>query len=112
MNDRMRRALFAVLIMGGAFLRLYQLDKYPLGVHQDELSDIYDGWSIATTGEDRFGDSYPGVVRAFGERGYPTALVRCLTGAKKKVTGFSIIYGRLPAAILGIASLFLVYAFA
>lgn len=112
MSETTRRWLFVAIILAGSFLRLYRLDKYPLGVHQDELSDIYDGWSIATTGADRFGDSYPGVVRAFGERDYRPALVPWLTAATQKFTGFSIVYGRLPGAILGIASLFLVYAFA
>jgi 4-amino-4-deoxy-L-arabinose transferase-like glycosyltransferase len=108
----LRRTLFVVLILCGAFLRLYQLDLYPLGVHQDELSNIYDGWSIATTGADRFGDMYPGVVRAFGERDYRPALVAWLTAIPQKFTGFSIVAGRLPAAVLGILSLFLVYGFA
>jgi len=112
MNDQMRRALFTVLILCGAFLRLYQLDQYPLGVHQDELSNIYDGWSIATTGADRFGDMHPGVVRAFGERDYRPAMVAWLTAIPQKFTGFSVAYGRLPGAILGIISLFLVYWFA
>ena len=112
MTDQMRRALFTVLILCGAFLRLYQLDQYPLGVHQDELSNIYDGWSIATTGADRYGDMYPGVVRAFGERDYRPAMVAWLTAIPQRFTGFSIAHGRLPGAILGIISLFLVYWFA
>ena len=112
MTDQIRRTLFMALIVCGSFLRLYQLDQYPLGVHQDELSNIYDGWSIATTGADRYGDMYPGVVRAFGERDYRPALVAWLTAIPQKFTGFSIAYGRLPGAILGILSLFLIYAFA
>jgi 4-amino-4-deoxy-L-arabinose transferase-like glycosyltransferase len=112
MTDQMRRALFTVLILCGSFLRLYQLDQYPLGVHQDELSNIYDGWSIATTGADRYGDMYPGVVRAFGERDYRPSMVAWLTAIPQKFTGFSIVSGRLAGAILGILSLFLVYWFA
>jgi 4-amino-4-deoxy-L-arabinose transferase-like glycosyltransferase len=112
MSDSIRRALLVVLIVSGLFLRLYQLDQYPLGVHQDELSDMYDGWSIATTGFDRFGDEYPGVVRAFGERDYRPAAVPWMIALTEKFTGFSIAAGRLPGAILGILSLFLVYAFA
>ena len=112
MTGQTRRALFVVLILCGAFLRLYQLDQYPLGVHQDELSNIYDGWSLATTGADRFGDMHPAVVRAFGERDYRPALVAWLAALPLKFTGFSVAYGRLPGAILGIVSLFLVYWFA
>lgn len=112
MTRQLRRWSFVALIAAGAFLRLFQLGQYPLGVHQDELSDIYDGWSIATTGADRFGDMHPAAVRAFGERDYRPALVPWLTAAAQKFTGFSVVYGRLPGAILGIVSLFLVYWFA
>lgn len=108
----MRGWLFAALVLAGAFLRFYRLDQYPLGVHQDELSDIYDGWSIATTGADRFGDRYPGVVRAFGERDYRPALVPWLTAIPQTFTGFSVAWGRFPGALLGILSLFLIYGFA
>lgn len=112
MSDQTRRWLFVALILTGAFLRLYRLDAYPLGVHQDELSNIYDGWSIASTGYDRFGDHYPAVVRAFGERDYRPALYAWLAAVPQKFTGFSVVAGRLPAAIIGIVSLFLIYAFA
>ena len=112
MNGSIRRWLFVVLVIAGGFLRLYRLDKYPLGVHQDELSNIYDGWSLATTGHDRFGDRYPAVVRAFGERDYRPAMYAWMAAVPLRLTGFSIVSGRLPAAIFGIACLFLVYAFA
>jgi 4-amino-4-deoxy-L-arabinose transferase-like glycosyltransferase len=107
-----RKYLLIALVLTGAFFRLFQLDQYPLGVHQDELSNMYDGWSIATTGHDRFGDAYPGVVRAFGERDYRPALYPWLAAVSEGIGGFSITTGRLPAAIAGIASLLFLYAFA
>ena len=54
--DKVRKFAVIGLLAVGAFLRFYQLDQYPLGVHQDELSNIYDGYSLAQTGADRFGD--------------------------------------------------------
>jgi 4-amino-4-deoxy-L-arabinose transferase-like glycosyltransferase len=107
----LRRLAVAGLLIVGAFLRLYQLDQYPLGVHQDELSNIYDGYSLAETGADRFGDRYPAAVRAFGERDYRPALYAWLAAIPQRFTGFSVVAGRLPAAILGIASLVLIYLF-
>lgn len=107
----LRRLAIAALLVVGAFLRLYQLDQYPLGVHQDEVSDIYDGYSLAETGADRFGDRYPAAVRAFGERDYRPALYVWLAAIPQRFTGFSIVAGRLPAAILGIASLVLIFLF-
>jgi len=107
-----RRFAFIFLLLVGAFFRLYALDRYPLGAHQDELSNIYDGWSIAETGADRFGDSHPAVLRAFGERDYRPALYAWLASVPQRFTGFSVSAGRLPAAVLGITSLLLVYGFA
>jgi len=106
------RAVPLVLILAGACLRLYALDSYPLGVNQDELSNIYDGYSIAETGADRFGSVHPAVVRAFGDNDYRPALYAWLAAASIRTSGFSIAAGRIPAAVLGIASLVVLYLFA
>jgi 4-amino-4-deoxy-L-arabinose transferase-like glycosyltransferase len=102
----------AVLIAVAAWLRFYHLDQYPLGVHQDELSNIYDGYSLAETGADRFGDPYPVIVRAFGENDYRPAMYAWLAAVPIRVAGFSISAGRVPAAVLGVASLVLLGLFA
>lgn len=96
----------------GAWLRFYHLDQYPLGVNQDELSDIYDGYSLAQTGADRFGDPHPAIVRAYGELDYRPALYPWLVAIPIKFAGFSITAGRIPAAVLGVATLVLLYLFA
>ncbi len=112
-NRRVWRPVALVLLFGvAAWLRLYQLDQYPLGVHQDELSNMYDGYSIAATGADRFGSVHPAVVRGFGENDYRPALYAWLAAVPIKLFGFSIKSGRLPAAVLGIASLVLLYLLA
>ncbi|MEO5590854.1 MAG: glycosyltransferase family 39 protein [Gemmatimonadaceae bacterium] len=100
------------LIAIGAWLRLSHLGDYPLGVQQDELSNIYDGYSLLRTGADRFGDRFPFIVRGFGENDYRSALYPWLTAIPQAFTGFSVAAGRLPAAILGVISLALVYLFA
>jgi 4-amino-4-deoxy-L-arabinose transferase-like glycosyltransferase len=101
-----------LLLATGAWLRFYQLDQYPLGVHHDELSSMYDGWSIVQTGADRFGARFPIVERNYGENDYRPALFSWLDAAAIKVSGFSIKSGRMPAAVLGIVSLVLLYSFA
>ncbi|MFN2603823.1 MAG: ArnT family glycosyltransferase [Gemmatimonadaceae bacterium] len=106
-----RFALIALFIVGG-LLRFYKLDAAPLGVQQDELSNIYDGYSIAETGADRFGESYPLVLRAFGERDYRPSLYAWLAAIPQRFTGFSVVAGRIPAAILGTISLALIFLFA
>jgi 4-amino-4-deoxy-L-arabinose transferase-like glycosyltransferase len=105
-------AIVIVLLGIGAWLRIAHLDKYPLGAQQDELSDVYDGYSILTTGADRFGDRFPVIVRGFGENDYRPALYPWLTVVPQAVAGFSIAAGRLPSALMGVASLLLIFLFA
>jgi 4-amino-4-deoxy-L-arabinose transferase-like glycosyltransferase len=109
---RWRLAAIALILATAAWLRLYQLDQYPLGVHHDELSSMYDGWSIAETGADRFGAYLPIVERNYGENDYRPAMYSWLDAGTIKLFGFSVKAGRLPAAVLGIISLLLLYMFA
>ncbi len=109
---RWELAALLVLLAIAAWLRFYQLDQYPLGVHHDELSNMYDGWSIAETGADRFGAPLPIVERNYGENDYRPAMFSWLDAATIKVLGFSVKAGRLPAALLGIVSLILLYSVA
>jgi 4-amino-4-deoxy-L-arabinose transferase-like glycosyltransferase len=91
------------------FLRVYHLDRYPLPIQQDELSNVYDGYAIAETGADRWGNKHPVILRAFGDSDYRPPLYAYLDAASIKVLGFSVIAGRLPAALLGFISLILLY---
>ena len=109
--SRARKAAIVFLIIA-AFLRLYRLDHYPLPMHQDELSDAYDAYSIVETGADRTGARYPFVLRALGEADYRPALYAYLAAVPTSITGFSPAAARLPSAILGIAALGLMFLFA
>jgi len=109
---RWELAALLVLLAIAGWLRFYQLDQYPLGVHHDELSNMYDGWSIAETGADRFGAHLPIVERNYGENDYRPAMFSWLDAATIKVLGFTVKAGRLPAAVLGFISLILLYSFA
>ncbi len=111
-SRKLKVAALVFLLIIGAWLRIASLDKYPLGVQQDELSNIYDGYSILTTGADRFGERYPVIVRGFGENDYRPALYPWLTVLPQAVTGFSVAAGRLPSALMGIVSLALMFGFA
>lgn len=111
-SRKLKVAGLVILLVIGGWLRIAGLDKYPLGVQQDELSDVYDGYSILTTGADRFGDRYPVIVRGFGENDYRPALYPWLTVLPQAVAGFSVAAGRLPSALMGIVSLLLMFVFA
>jgi 4-amino-4-deoxy-L-arabinose transferase-like glycosyltransferase len=100
------------LFLFGSFLRLYGLERYPLPVYQDELSNIYDGYSLLETGADRWGTPHPVVLRAFGEGDYRPALMAWLTVVPIAIGGFTITSGRLVSAVLGSLGLVLIFCFA
>ncbi len=114
-NDNLARpgrghvtAVVTVLLVAG-FLRFATLDSYPLPIHQDELSDIYDGYSLATTGADRWGESWPILVRGMGPGDYHPGMYAYCAAVSTKLLGFSVWAGRLPAAIAGMLTVLLVY---
>lgn len=101
-------ALFIILLIGFG-LRLFHLGQYPLGVNQDELSNIYDGYSIAETGADRWGQKFPVILKGFGELDYRPPMYAWLSAAVIKVFGLSVASGRVVSALLGCLSLVLIY---
>lgn len=103
------RQWFWVLMVLGMALRLWQLDRYPLPMNQDELSNAYDGWSLAETGQDRHGQAWPAVLRAMGRTDYRPALYAWLSAATQRLTGPGIWQARIVSALLGICSLWLLY---
>ncbi|MBU0716630.1 MAG: glycosyltransferase family 39 protein, partial [Planctomycetes bacterium] len=105
------RAVVLIVIIAGT-LRFAALDQYPLPIHQDELSDTYDGYSVASTGADRSGDRWPIIVRGMGPGDYHPGLYVYLAAITTGLAGFSVWSGRLPAAIAGMLTVLLVYAVA
>ncbi len=97
------------VLVAAAVTRFAALESYPTVCHVDELSNTYDGYSIATTGADRAGTQFPILVRGMGPGDYRPALYAYLTAATTSVLGFSIWAGRLPAAIAGVIAVYLVF---
>lgn len=108
---RFRTALIALMLCG-AFLRFYRLDHFPLPMHQDELSEAYDAYSLIETGADRAGERLPIVLRAAGPADYRPAMYTWLATIPMSFSGFSVTASRLPSAVLGVASLALLFLFA
>lgn len=52
------------IILLGLFLRLYQLDKFPVNLSHDEISQLYDAISIAQTGKDIYGNFMPTIFES------------------------------------------------
>jgi len=101
----------ASILCAGCWVRVASLERYPAPIHQDELTDLYDGYSIATTGADRTGARWPLLVRSMGPGGYIPTLNTYLCAFVAHIAGFSVWAGRLPAAIAGMITLWLIYCF-
>lgn len=101
--------IVGIVLCLGFMLRFVALDKLPLPAHQDELSDIYDGYCIAMTGADRAGDPWPVIIRGMGPGDYHPGLYAYLAGLSTRLLGLSVWAGRLPAVIAGLLTLLLVF---
>jgi 4-amino-4-deoxy-L-arabinose transferase-like glycosyltransferase len=101
--------LFSILIIIGLALRLPCLEKFPAQTQQDELSNIYDGYSISKIGTDRWGMRLPMILRGFGESDYRPPLYSWLVAVSIKSFGYSIFAGRFPSALLAMFSLILLF---
>ena len=54
-----KRIVLAVLLLIGSFLLLYKFPSVPVGLHQDEMSEAYESYSLLHTGADRWGYHLP-----------------------------------------------------
>ena len=97
----------ALLIALGAALRLYALGELPPGIHQDEASGIYDGWALLNYGITRNGNSWPVHFIAWGDG--LNALYTYIALPFIWIGGMDTTMYRLPMAIVGIASLWLMW---
>lgn len=102
-----RWALAAVVLLA-ALLRLVGLERAPLPVNQDELSNAYDAWCLAETGCDRWGRPHPVLLRGFGDLDYRPALQAWLTVLPVKVSGFSVGVARAVSGVVGTLTVLLV----
>lgn len=56
--------LLILIVILGIFLRFYQLDRFPVHLNHDEISQFYDAISIAQTGKDIYGNFLPTIFES------------------------------------------------
>ena len=100
----------ALLIAVGSALRLYALGDIPSGIDQDEASALYDAWALLHYGIDRGGNSWPVHFIAWGNG--LNALYHYIAMPFIWVGGMDIAAYRLPMALSGAASLWLMWRIA
>lgn len=101
--------LFIIILVFGAHLRLYNLEKIPNGLYVDEASTGYNAWSVLLTGKDEYGKQYPLAFRFFGS--YTPPLYTYLTMIPISLYDLSVLSVRIVSMISGILLIPLIFLF-
>lgn len=99
--------ILLIIILLGAFLRLYHISTTPISLNPDELALGYNSYSLLTTGADEWGNKVPISLKSFGDWKLP--VYPLITAPAVKIFGLNEFSVRLPAAIAGIILIGLVY---
>jgi len=102
-----KKIWLVLILLLAAGLRLWGLNQYPAGLNADEAAIGYNVYSLILTGKDEHGNSWPLHFKSFGD--YKPGLYFYLVLPLVKLLGLNVWAVRLPSAILGIASVWLIF---
>ena len=103
----MKSKVFWAILCLAFILRMYKLGEVPLSLNWDETSNAYNAYSILKTGRDEYGNFLPLTNRAFEDYKPPLYMyLNIISVALFDPTPFA---ARLPSAIFGTITVFLVY---
>lgn len=106
-NKSVFYSFLGIIFIVALFLRIYQLDSFPVGFHIDEASLGYNGYSLLLTGKDDNNNRLPLYIDMFGDNrpsGY-----HYLTILPIKIFGLTEFATRLPGAFFGSISIFAIF---
>lgn len=98
--------LFAILFLA-FFLRIFFLNKFPMGFTPDEASFGYDAYNIIKTGKDQWGVSFPLILKSFGD--YKSPLLTYIQIPFVLLFGLNKLAIRLPNAMIGFLAVLVTY---
>ena len=101
-----KHLLIIAILLLASVLRLFSLDNFPAGLNADEAAIGYNAWSLIQTGKDEHSVPWPLVFRSFDDYKLPVYFYLALPFVK--ILGLTVTAVRLPSALLGIASVYLV----
>lgn len=102
--------LLVIILLVASFLRLWKLSGVPVSLFGDELDVGYHAYSILKTGKDYYGNSWPIHFHSIAE--WRTPLYLYSTVPTVAIFGITPLGVRLPAAIFGILSVWVLYLLA
>src|SRR3989344_8822196 len=103
---KFKKYLFWLILSLGVVLRLYQLTTLP-ALNADEAAIGYNAYSLLQTGRDEHGNSWPTHFQSFND--YKPGLYFYLVLPFVKFFGLNEWAVRIPGAILGVLTVFIVY---
>ena len=101
------RYTLLLIILLALFLRVWRLGVNPPHLTPDEASLGYNAYSILKTGHDEYGELLPIVFKSFGD--YKPGLYVYLTVPFVAIFGLTEFAVRLPSALAGVFSVYLIY---
>lgn len=97
-----------IILIIGAYLRLFLLSSLPPSLTWDEASWGYNAYAISVEGRDEFGRFLPLThLESFGD--YKPPLYAYITAPFVKIMGLTELAVRLPSALLGIMTILITY---
>lgn len=106
-SDIYKKYLLITILIIAAFLRLWKLGSVPPSLTPDEASLGYNAYSVLKTGRDEYGKLPPIIFKSFGD--YKPGLYVYLTIPSIFVFGLNEFAVRLPSALFGIISVWLIF---
>ena len=106
-----KKCFLPIILTISLLLRFSFLALHPDGVNQDELSNIYDAWSISETGSDRFDTNLPWELRAFGNADYRPSLFTYLLSLVFLIFGKSVFIARSFSILIGVLGIYILDKF-
>lgn len=106
-EDRLFLFFFTTILIVGFLTRVLFLTTFPPGLDQDEAANGYDAYVLGLTGKDHYGNSWPILLRTYDD--WVPVLLTYLTVPVVKFLGLSVWSVRLVPAVLGFATLPLLY---
>ncbi len=105
---RSTTAILLLILLLGAFLRLFRLGQSPPGLNQDEAANAWNAYCLLKTGTDQTGVVRP-IFYTRGLGGNSSTLYIYFMIPFQALGGLNIFTTRLPGAVAGIFTVLLVY---
>jgi len=101
--------LILIIIVIAFILRIYQVDRLPPGLYDDEVAIGYNAYSLLTYGKDEYGESFPLWFQSFGDYKLPVYIYVDIIPIA--IFGKNELGVRFPSVFFGTLTVLFLYLF-